>query len=196
MTVKLALSCHITDPIRAADLPPQTAINKWLTHSHAVVWHHCCNRIGQFRRMWGLTRVYRKRWWWGGGGGWSEEDVQMYCRGSGSEGRVIDGDTPLSISKCQYGHPQGRVLLIDAPERQRAAGAWRRPSISSLAPVSLSPSVSIPLSSPLAHHPSPSVPAHLSFAFTYIHLSSPSAIYASTQFRCKEITQTQSQTYT
>lgn len=74
MTVKLALSCHITDPIRAADLPPRTAINKWLTpcwcltpllHPHRSV------------QMWGLRRVYRKRWWRGGGGAWNEEDVQM-----------------------------------------------------------------------------------------------------------------------
>lgn len=98
-------------------------------------------------------------------GGWSEQEG---CADVG-EGEARDMSwmvTPPSISRCQYGHLRGWALLIDAPVRQRAAGAWRRPSISSPAYISLSPSVYTPLSFPLALHPFPSVQPHLSFSFT------------------------------
>lgn len=56
-------------------------------------------------------------------GGWSEPRG----RGDVGEGEVRDvsllSTPPPSLSRCQYGHLRGRALLINAPVRQRAAGA-------------------------------------------------------------------------
>lgn len=76
--------------------------------------------------------------------------------------------TPPSISRCQYDHVRGPAVLIDALVRQRAAGAWRRPSISSL-----HDSRCLRLSAQLAHSLWPSIIFHLSY------LTCPSLSHAS-----------------
>lgn len=76
--------------------------------------------------------------------------------------------TPPSISRCQYDHVRGPAVLIDALVRQRAAGAWRRPSISSL-----HDSHCLRLSAQLARSLWPSIIFHLSY------LTCPSLSHAS-----------------
>lgn len=100
------------------------------------------------------------------------------CRGRRSEGRV---------SRCQYGHLRGWALLIDAPVRQRAAGVWRRPSISSLHK-SLCLLLSIQLS--LSLWPSILFDLHSLTcpSFSHTSTSSPSIIHTSAQLRsCKSL---------
>lgn len=72
---------------------------------------------------------------------------------------------PPSLSRCQYGHLQRPAALIDAPVRQRAAGAWRRPSISPSAQV-------LPRPGQLSLSLRPSICPRWPVLLSYTHLSS------------------------
>lgn len=82
------------------------------------------------------------------------------------EGCIFDVHSPTSLSRRQYVHLRGPVLWVDGSVRETAAGAWRRPSISSL-PKSLSTSVYIKLSLILTPK---SVQTHLFFSLSQIHM--------------------------
>lgn len=106
-------------------------INQW-HETYCCLFHILCQlkrlpNIFQLTCEQDLQRLKRK--WW------QEEGVTKGEGASAGEwelrGHVIDIYDPTSLCRCQYVHLRGWALT-DASVRERAAGAWRRPSISSL----------------------------------------------------------------